>query len=190
MSHLSSQNLRERVTMFALNQFISRLGKVSATLGVALFWYESSFRNRLQLTPLFKPSFAENEAVNDNVVHVATNERKSDGVDEEEEEWETKKEQCAFCRHFLLSPCSEPFKQWSRCVDKAKADDKDFIEACTIQTKNLMECTSLNAQYFQAAFPTKDEAGDDIDDGSDESTQAPTDSSVDIEVKSGDEIKS
>lgn len=174
--------------MFVLNRFISRLGKVSATLGVALFWYESSFRNRLQLIPLFKPSFAENEVVNDNV-HVATNEKKSDGVDDDED-WETKKEQCAFCRHFLLSPCSETFKQWSRCVDKAKAEDKDFIEACTVQTKNLMECTSSNAQYFQAAFPTKDEAGDDIDDGSEESTQAPTDSSLDIEVKSDDEIKS
>jgi len=178
-----------------LNRWVRRMGKVSITLGGFLLWYESSFRIRFKSIQLFKPSFAENDLVNlkseintANAVDVVIKEKEPSEADDEEE-WESKKEQCAFCRHFLLSPCSEPFKQWSRCVDKAKAEDKDFIETCTIQTKNLMECTSLNAQYFQSAFPTKDEAGDDFEDGEGSSDHATSsDRNIETLEKSDDKV--
>ncbi len=186
--------------MFAY-RFVIRIGKVSTALGAALLWSQTSFGTRFKLIPALKPSFSENNNVvnvkSDIVVDIdnaATKEQSADEVDEvdDEAEWEAKKEQCSFCRHFLLSPCSEPFKQWSKCVDKAKAEDKDFVEACSIQTNSLMTCTSSNAQYFQAAFPTKDETGDDVDDGRVESSGVVTssDSNIEIVEKSNDEIKS
>ena len=187
----------QKKEMFAY-RFASRIGKVSAALGAVLLWSQASFGTRFKLIPALKPSFAENNNVvnvkSDIAVAVDNAVTKEQSVDEidDEAEWEAKKEQCGFCRHFLLSPCSEPFKQWSKCVDKAKAEDKDFVEACSIQTNSLMTCTSSNAQYFQAAFPTKDETGDDLDDGGVESSGVVTssDSNIEIVEKSNDDIKS
>ena len=182
--------------MFAF-RFASRVGKASAALGAVLLWGQMSSGTRFNFIPLLKPSFAENNVVNVKgdidgpVDNVATKEKSADQVDNDAE-WEIKSEQCGFCRHFLLSPCSEPFKEWSKCVDKAKAEDKDFVEACSIQTNNLMTCTSANAQYFEAAFPSKDETGDDVDDGGVESSDNVPSSvrNIEIEEKSNNEIKS
>lgn len=65
-----------------------------------------------------------------------------------DEEWKEKSENCSFCRFFLSSPCSNQFKLWSKCVDKAKLEEVDFVAVCSEMTGALLECTSLNEEYF------------------------------------------
>ena len=36
------------------------------------------------------------------------------------DEWEIEKEKCELCKFFLRSPCKLPFKNWSKCMEKAK----------------------------------------------------------------------
>ena len=64
--------------------------------------------------------------------------------------WMEEKQKCSFCKMFIFSPCKKQFKLWSLCVDKAKAEEKDFTTACSFYTKALMNCTSDNSDYFQA----------------------------------------
>jgi hypothetical protein len=80
------------------------------------------------------------------------------GSDEEEAEWEAEKEKCSFCRHFMLSPCRPQFSLWSKCVDKAKLLDKDFILGCKHYTRALMSCTDAHSDYF--ALPAQEEESD------------------------------
>lgn len=68
---------------------------------------------------------------------------------EEDARWEVEKEKCPFCRQFLLSPCKEEFKHWSKCVDKAKESDLDYIGSCSVFTRALMTCTDVNSEHFQ-----------------------------------------
>jgi hypothetical protein len=68
--------------------------------------------------------------------------------DEEDVEWNVEKEKCSFCRQFLQSPCKNQFRRWSKCVDLAKEKDVDFVKACSGYTNDLMDCTSLNTDYF------------------------------------------
>lgn len=63
-------------------------------------------------------------------------------------EWEEKKRNCSFCRHFLESPCKLQFKNWSKCVEKCKEKDTDFVEICSSHTRDLVTCTSSNPDYF------------------------------------------
>ena len=84
--------------------------------------------------------------------------------DDDDEAWEAEKQSCSVCRQFLQSPCKLPFKNWSKCVDKAKVDSTDFITECSQYTTALMHCTSENAEYFEQAFAQqKNDEGDDIE---------------------------
>ena len=59
-----------------------------------------------------------------------------DVVDEDEEvEWDIKKENCSFCRTFLDSPCRVSFQRWSKCVDQAKKHGDDYIGLCKSYTE-------------------------------------------------------
>jgi len=92
------------------------------------------------------------------------NDNNNDDVDDDDEAWEAEKQNCSFCRQFLQSPCKLPFKNWSKCVDKAKVDNTDFVTVCSQYTSSLMQCTSENAQYFEQAFAQqKRDEGDDIE---------------------------
>ena len=71
-------------------------------------------------------------------------------IDKDDEEWEIEKEKCSFCRHFLKSPCKLQFKDWSKCVDKCKENETDFIEICQSHTEALITCTSEHPEYFKA----------------------------------------
>ena len=77
--------------------------------------------------------------------------------------WEIEKENCSFCYQFLRSPCKDSFRRWSKCVDKAKELDTDFIQACTIYTKLLMDCTSDNSAFFEK-WKEEHEKEDEVDD--------------------------
>jgi hypothetical protein len=86
---------------------------------------------------------------------------------EEDAHWEAEKLNCSFCKQFLLSPCKEEFKLWSKCVDKAKSRELDYISACSPFTRALMRCTSDNADYFQKSMG--EENKNDNEDSSEES---------------------
>lgn len=89
----------------------------------------------------------------------------SKGVEEEDklvredysdEYWEHRKENCGFCKFFLDSPCSSPFKAWSKCIDiekkrAAPEDEEGYINKCMSHTRSLSECTAApeNAEYFE-----------------------------------------
>ena len=64
----------------------------------------------------------------------------------------------------MESPCREQFKIWSRCVDKAKADGEDFIEACKNVSTELFSCTAANEEYFGAPGDGDDEEDEEDDD--------------------------
>jgi transcription elongation factor Elf1 len=68
---------------------------------------------------------------------------------EADKAWESEKESCSFCNQFLQSPCKNEFRRWSKCVDKAKDMDVDFVKACTRYTNFLMDCTSENVDFFE-----------------------------------------
>lgn len=76
-----------------------------------------------------------------------------------QDEWDIEKEKCSFCKAFLKSPCRLPFKRWSLCVDKAKEEDKDFVQACSDHTNALLECTSEHSSFFQV-LQEEEGAGD------------------------------
>ena len=84
---------------------------------------------------------------------------------EEDDEWPIEKEECPFCRHFLESPCANQFKKWSKCVDKCKADNTDFVKVCEAFTKDLLDCTALNVEYFKV-IPEADSESNDENEGS------------------------
>jgi hypothetical protein len=99
--------------------------------------------------------------------------------DDSDAAWEEDKLKCSFCRQFIVSPCKQPFKLWSKCVDIAKEQNRDFIDACKEYTRGLMDCTQENSEFF-AAYKEKvererAEAGevddDDDDDDDDEDSE-------------------
>jgi len=79
-----------------------------------------------------------------------------DDVDDDKH-WDEKMSQCSFCRHFLLSPCKEQFKRWSRCVDQSKAVGEDFTTVCAEQTRFLMQCTDTHPDYFSTSSQDDEE---------------------------------
>lgn len=83
-------------------------------------------------------------------------EGEDEGALQLQDEWDIEKEKCSFCKAFLKSPCRLPFKRWSLCVDKAKEEDKDFVQACSEHTNALLECTSEHSSFFQVL------EGDDV----------------------------
>lgn len=107
------------------------------------------------VVPHVEPIIAEstNEATEIEVPKTEQPEEAQIVVDESDEDdaaWVEEKQKCSFCKMFILSPCKKQFKNWSNCVDKAKAEDKDFASVCSDYTKALMGCTSDNSEYFQA----------------------------------------
>ena len=89
-----------------------------------------------------------------------------DPLEDEDDEkvWNQKAENCGFCRYFLISPCAEPFKAWSLCVDKAKAENADFVSQCAERTAALMECTSSNSAYFNQPTSSEESESESVDD--------------------------
>jgi hypothetical protein len=57
-----------------------------------------------------------------------------DDTEVDDEAWNKKQEECSFCKSFLQSPCRDPFKKWSKCVEKSKELDIEFVKACRIYT--------------------------------------------------------
>lgn len=82
-----------------------------------------------------------------------------DDVDDDKH-WDEKMSQCSFCRHFLLSPCKEQFKRWSRCVDQSRAAGEDFTTECAEQTRFLMQCTDTHTDYFSTSSQDDEEVED------------------------------
>jgi len=106
-----------------------------------------------------------NENAQTTINVTTTDNNNVDDNDDDDSAWEAEKQSCSFCRQFLQSPCKLPFKNWSKCVDKAKVDNTDFVTECSQYTSALMTCTSDNAEYFNALFAQqKMDDGDDIDD--------------------------
>lgn len=106
--------------------------------------------------------------------------------EEDDAEWEKKKSECSFCRMFLESPCKQQFKAWSKCVDKAKSEGKEFKDECVEQSRALFTCTSDHHEYFKQLndmMDGEDEEGaeNDIDRGDDVSA-----ASEDSEVTSNE----
>lgn len=87
------------------------------------------------------PSPAQYNATGDLIIDDETN--------EDEEAWNIKQEQCSFCKSFLMSPCKDQFKKWSKCVEKSKDLDIDFVKACKMYTESLLICSSENSDYFE-----------------------------------------
>ena len=97
---------------------------------------------------------------------------------DEVDEWEVEKEKCSFCRAFLKSPCKLPFKNWSICVDKAKAEEADFVKVCSEYTGALLECTSTNSEFFADLDKSDDEEG-----GDEAESEAETEAETETEAK-------
>ena len=70
---------------------------------------------------------------------------------EEEKAYWREKRNCSFCSMFLDSPCSNQFKLWSRCIDKAKeeGEEENYIEACSEVSMALFLCQDQNKDYFK-----------------------------------------
>jgi hypothetical protein len=110
---------------------------------------------------------------------------------EEDAIWEKQKEQCSFCRSFLLSPCAQQFKYWSKCVEVARSREIDYISACKRYTALLMECTAEHQEYFAALNASQgksddvndDDDLDDVNDLDDEGEAQVESSTPDSEVK-------
>ena len=101
-------------------------------------------------------------------------------TDEDDEEWLKSKEECPFCKHFLESPCAHQFKKWSKCVDKCKADDTDFVQVCEEFTKHLLDCTAANVEYFKVLGGDE---GDEVRDDESEDSSNATDTSADTKIE-------
>ena len=85
-----------------------------------------------------------------------------DNDDEDDSEWMAEKEKCSFCKQFILSPCKVPFRKWSKCVDKAKEENLDFVAACFKYTGALIECTTNNEDYFTSMSDDDEEEEVDV----------------------------
>ena len=82
--------------------------------------------------------------------------------------WEKENKDCGFCKTFIESPCNFVFKDWHVCVDKAKAEGKDYVTECTKYTDRLLSCTEAHSDYFKqvneaVAINNVDEKNDDIE---------------------------
>ena len=95
-----------------------------------------------------------------------------DKDDEDHSEWMAEKEKCSFCEQFLLSPCKVPFRKWSKCVDKAKEENLDFVASCFKYTGALIECTTNNEDYF-TSMSDDDVEEEEVDDASGDGSASP-----------------
>jgi hypothetical protein len=82
-------------------------------------------------------------------------------VDKEMDEWEKEKQKCSLCAMFLESPCRQEFIHWSKCVDKAKLEERDFVNDCSETFEPLIRCQSKNIDYFSALSGSGDSSEED-----------------------------
>jgi GCK domain len=104
------------------------------------------------------------------------------GEDEDDAEWMVEKEKCSFCKQFLESPCKIPFRRWSKCVDKAKENNLEFVGACFKYTGALIECTTNNEAYFRRMDGDDDD--DDVVDENEIDAQSSTDEEEEVKSES------
>ena len=50
----------------------------------------------------------------------------------------------------LSGPCGDVFTAWEACVDHARDNNKDFVEACGQPTLALKACTDAHPEYYGA----------------------------------------
>ena len=62
----------------------------------------------------------------------------------------TRAPECGFCRFMKDGPCGDVFIAWEACVDMAKEESKDFVEACGQPTLKLKACTDAHPEYYGA----------------------------------------
>jgi hypothetical protein len=96
-----------------------------------------------------------------------------DDTEGDHEAWNIEKEKCSFCKQFLLSPCKLQFTRWSKCVDKAKETELNYVKVCSQYTEALMGCTSENQEYFMKLRDENGNETDEEDDGNDENVADP-----------------
>ena len=95
--------------------------------------------------PQFRPAFAdESEAPSVPVAKIIV---EDGGEAEDDTAWALEKQECAFCRNFLGSPCRIAFRQWSKCADMSNPEE--VAAACTDYTSTLIRCMQANSDYFQ-----------------------------------------
>jgi hypothetical protein len=82
----------------------------------------------------------------------------------DEEYLQNKANGCSFCKQFIYSPCKIPFINWLHCIDKAKAEDRDYVESCKNVTRSLHSCVFENQEFFENEIKkNNDENTEDID---------------------------
>lgn len=68
-------------------------------------------------------------------------------------EWEKDKQACSFCKFYLNSPCRLQFRDWSRCIERAKLADDSYVEVCHHFSNALFDCTREYKSFFQDEEP-------------------------------------
>lgn len=121
-----------------MRQFLFRKFAAIATIAAPAVY----FRNSLHFQTYLEPETASVPETKQAPIVI------DDDDDEDDAEWMAEKEKCSFCKQFLQSPCKIPFRKWSKCVDKAKEENLEFIGACFQYTGALIECTNENHDYF------------------------------------------
>jgi hypothetical protein len=56
--------------------------------------------------------------------------------------------ECAFCKYMRAGPCGDVFTAWETCVERCKAEEKDFFDICAGETLALKECVDANNDYY------------------------------------------
>jgi hypothetical protein len=85
--------------------------------------------------------------------------------EDDEEDWEAKRESCGFCRMFLDSPCIDEFKAWHRCIHKAKKNGDDFVETCREVSGALFACTKDHEDHFKVLMSDQNQNNSSKEEG-------------------------
>ncbi len=120
-------------------------------------------------------------------VNTVVVEKEEDEDDGTEESYIKKKEGCSFCAGFFGSPCKSQFILWSRCVDRTKKSNGDFVAECSAFTRGLMECVGANEDYFEGLHAKNAEDAAEAEEQSGESHHSSADSGVDSTATSSTE---
>lgn len=118
-----------------------------------------SLKMNFRWQKILKPNYVTRIAIALPLFFMQTSIAKLENLQKEEEidEWEKEKQKCSFCKFFLGSPCRVQFRDWSKCVDKAKAADENFVEICQNYSDALFACTDQNKSYFDTPSEEPDE---------------------------------
>lgn len=95
----------------------------------------------------------------------------TDHVDNEEEKWAKKAEQCPLCKMALSSPCVNVFKEFDRCLDKLnekykgeKYPDEEGMECFS----KFHQCMMDNIEFFKKYMEQQEAASKKEEDGEEE----------------------